>query len=97
MLYIAYINNRATLDVDEVDMAAKSRKWWNEGAKPKGIRTVGIFGALGTDAKDVLIFEAEDHEEIEQMVEYWRNEVDLEIHPALDLAQRWRVQGMKIE
>jgi hypothetical protein len=25
------------------------------------------------------------------------HEVDLEIHPALDLAQRWRAQGMKIE
>ena len=97
MLYIAYINNRATQPVDAVDMAEKSRTWWNEGGKPKGLRTVGIFGALGTDAKDVLIFEAEDHEDIERMVEYWRNEVDLEIHPALDLAQRWRAQGMKIE
>src|SRR5208282_6027549 len=57
MLYIAFIKNRPGLATD-TDIVAKSRKWWNEGAKPAGLKTVGFYGALGSDTPDVLLFES---------------------------------------
>ena len=94
MLYIAFIKSRPGFAA-ETDIVAKSRKWWNEGAKPAGLKTVGFFGALGSDTPDVVVFEAENHDDIRTMVDYWR-EVQFEIHPAVDLAQIFRAQGMKI-
>jgi hypothetical protein len=79
----------------DADIVAKSRKWWNEGAKPAGLNTVRFYGARGSDTPDVVVFEAEHHDDIRTMIEYWR-EVQFEIHPAVDLAQIFRAQGMKI-
>ncbi len=94
MLYIAFIKSRPGL-VSETDIVAKSRKWWNEGAKPDGLKTIGFFGALGSNTPDVVIFESSNHDDIRTMIEYWR-EVSFEVHPAVDMAQIFRAQGMKI-
>ena len=48
-----------------------------------------------SDTPDVYVFEAESHEDIRVMIDYWK-EVEFEIHPALDLAASFRQQGMKI-
>lgn len=42
MLYIAFIKNRPGTATD-IDVIAKSRKWWNEGAKPAGLKTIGFY------------------------------------------------------
>jgi hypothetical protein len=34
----------------------------------------------------VLIFEAQNHEDIREMVNFWRDTTDFEVHPAVDLA-----------
>ena len=96
MLYIAFMKNRSNLNLDDVDITAKSKKWWNEGDCPASIKVVGIWGALGTDVADVLVFECDNHDDIRTLVDYWRNEVDLEVHPAFDMADVFRRQGMKI-
>jgi hypothetical protein len=42
-----------------------------------------------------VVFEASNHDDIRTMIEYWR-EVQFEVHPAVDLAEVFRAQGMKI-
>jgi hypothetical protein len=94
MLYIAFIKSAPGL-ATETDIVAKSRKWWNEGAKPAGLKTIGFYGALGSDTPDVVVFEAENHDDIRTMIEYWR-ELRFEVHPAVDLMKVFITQGMKI-
>lgn len=95
MLYVAFIKNKPGTVLGNVDIIAKSEKWWNQGERPKGLKTIGIYGALGTDTPDVYIFEADNHEDIRTMIDYWK-EVEFEVHPAFDLADSFRKQGMQI-
>ena len=94
MLYIAFIKNRPGFATD-TDTIAKSRKWWNEGAKPAGLKTIGFYGALGSDTWNVIVFESSNHDDIRTMIEYWR-EVSFEVHPAVDMAQVFHAQGMEV-
>jgi hypothetical protein len=95
MLYVAFVKNRPRWQLGHGDLQAKSRRWWNEGGRPAGIQTLGFYGTLGTETPDVIIFEAASHEDIRRMLEYW-NDLDFEVHPAIDLADAFRRQGMKI-
>ncbi len=95
MLYVAFVKNKPRWQLGNVDFAAKSRRWWNEGERPAGLKTVAFYGALGTDTPDVLVFEATDHDDIRRMLEFW-NEVDFDVHPAMDLIELFRRQGMQI-
>jgi hypothetical protein len=95
MLYIAYVKARAGA-ADSSELEARSRKWWNEGARPEGLKTIGIFGCLGTESPDIFVFDAASHDDIQTMVDYWSPVADLEVHPAVDLAARFRGQGMNI-
>ena len=94
MLYIAFIK-RKPVSATDVDIVAKSRKWWNEGTKPAGLKTIGFYRALGSDTADVMVFESSNHDDIRTMIEYWRD-ISFEVHPAVDMAQVFRAQGMKI-
>lgn len=96
MLYIAFVKAKTRYQLESPDLISKSRKWWNEGDKPSGLKTVAFYGALGTETPDVIVFEASDHQDIRRMIDYWR-EVDFDIHPALDLAEAFRRQGMRID
>jgi len=49
MLYVAFIKNRPRWQLGHTDLQAKSRRWWNEGGRPAGIRTLGFYGTLGTE------------------------------------------------
>jgi hypothetical protein len=95
MLYIAFVKNKPRAVLENVDLMAKSRKWWNEGDRPAGLKFLGIYGALGTEVPDVFLFESDNHEDIRKMLDYWQ-EVEFEIHPALDMAAMFRQQGMNI-
>jgi hypothetical protein len=92
MLYIAYVKARP----DATGIDKLSQKWWNDGARPAGLRTIGIFGCIGTESPDVFIFDADSHNEIQTMVDYWRPVADLVVHPAVDLAATFRAQGMNV-
>ena len=96
MLYIAFFKIKPHLSVGSSEIIEMSRKWWDGGGKPNGLKTVGVFGCLGTDTRDVMVFEAQSHEDIRQMINYWRDTTDFEIHPAVDLASTFRQQGMKV-
>ena len=61
MLYIAFIKSKPGTVLGNVDIMAKSRKWWNEGDRPGGIKTVGFYGALSSETPDVYVFEAASH------------------------------------
>ena len=50
MLYIAFVKNKPRWQLGDVDLTAKSRQWWNEGQKPAGLRTVGFWGSLSSEA-----------------------------------------------
>ena len=88
MLYIAYVKARAGA-ADSSELEARSRKWWNEGARPEGLKTIGIFGCLGTESPDIFVFDAGSHDDIQTIA-------DIEVHPAMDLAASFRQQGMNI-
>jgi len=36
MLYVAFVKNKPGTVLGNVDIMAKSRKWWNEGDRPRG-------------------------------------------------------------
>ena len=95
MLYIAYVKARSGAS-DGALMEERSREWWNNGARPAGLRTVGIFGCIGTASPDIFVFDSDSHDEIQTMVDFWRGVAELEVHPAVDLVERFRSQGMNI-
>ena len=68
MLYIAFVKNKPRWQLGDVDLTAKSRRWWNEAEKPAGLRTVGFWGSLSSEAPDVIVFEAESHEDIRKVL-----------------------------
>src|SRR5438046_9818344 len=55
MLYIAFVKNKPRWQLGDVDLTAKSRQWWNEGEKAAGLRTVGFWGSLSSEAPDVIV------------------------------------------
>jgi hypothetical protein len=96
MLYIAFFKIKPNLSVGSSEIIEMSRKWWDGGGKPAGLKTIAVFGCLGTDTRDVMVFEAQSHDDIRQMINYWRDTTDFEVHPAVDLASMFRQQGMKV-
>ena len=52
------------------------------GGKPAGLKTIGVYGCLGTEARDVLVFEAQSHDDIRELVNY-------EIPPISTFIRRW--------
>jgi len=96
MLYIALYKNKPGVALKSKDVIEKSRKWWNEGGKPAGIKTLAIYGALGSEAPDVLIFEANHHDDIRKMISFWRDTTDFQVFPAVDLGADFKKQGMKV-
>jgi hypothetical protein len=95
MLYIAFFKAKPGVST-RGDFTEKNRRWWNEGERPKGLRTVAMYGALGTETPDVYVFEAERAQDIHKLIAHWR-EVDFDIHPAVDLIEVYRQQGMSVE
>jgi len=49
--------------------------------RPAGLKTVGFYGALGTDTPDVYVFEAQSPEDVRTVIDYWK-EVEFDTHPA---------------
>ncbi len=96
MLYIALYKNKPGVALKSKEVMEKSRKWWNEGGKPKGLKTIAIYGALGTDAPDVIVFETDSHDDIRKMISFWRDTTDFEVFPGIDLASDFRKQGLKV-
>jgi hypothetical protein len=96
MLYVAFFKIKPSFSVGSAEIIEKSRKWWDGGGKPPGLKTVGDFGCLGTDTRDVLVFEAQSHEDIRELINFWRDTTDFEVHPAVDLAATFKQQGMKV-
>ncbi len=94
MLYLALATNAR--DIDQDDLMARSRAWWNEGARPANLKTIGAYRTLGSGAKDVYIIEADSHDDLAVMVSHWRGIVTFEIHPAFDSLAQWREQGMDV-
>jgi hypothetical protein len=94
MLYLAFVRAKAAAAGTEVQTL--SRQWWNEGARPEGVTTIAIYGSVGTSCPDVFVFDAATHDDIERVVQHWSPVADLDVHPAVDLADRFRQQGMNI-
>ena len=64
MLYIAYVKARP----DATGIEQLSRKWWNDGARPDGLRTIGIYGCIGTD----LYTDVGVHETVAKLSTMWQ-------------------------
>ena len=96
MLYVAFYRNKAGVALKSKDVVEKSRKWWNEGGKPKGMKTIALYGALSSNAPDVFVFETDDHDDIRKMISFWRDTTDFEVFPGVDLGADFRKQGMKV-
>ncbi len=94
MMYLAIGTNASGIDRDE--LMARSHKWWNEGERPEGFRTVAAYRTLGSGGPDVYIFETESHDDIKKVVSFWRGIVEFEFHPAFDALEEWREQGMNV-
>ena len=96
MLYVAFFKNKPGVPVTSTEIVEKSRKWWDQGGKPESLKTIAIFSCLGTNTTDVFVFEAQSHDDIREMVNFWRDTTDFEIHPAVDLSAMFKQQGMKV-
>jgi hypothetical protein len=92
MLYIAFVTLREGRD--RADLIEKSRKWWNEGGRPPGLKTVAGYGSIGA-APNVLVFETDDHEDLRKQVHFW-DDFEFEVYPALELLELWKQQGMEV-
>ena len=95
MLFICLIKTDAEYRRNP-EIAQKSHKWWNDGGRPVGLKTVACYGAIGTDTPDVMIVETDNHLDIQRMVDFWAP-VRIEVHPGIDLARHWGERGMNIE
>jgi hypothetical protein len=95
MLYLAFVRAKP-LPAETVRVDELSRRWWNEGERPAGLKTIAIFGSLGTTSPDVFVFDTDTHGDIQTMVSFWSGIADLEVHPAVDLADAFRRQGMDV-
>jgi len=96
MLYVGFYKNKPGVALKSKDVIDKSRKWWNEGGKPKGLKTIAIYGALSSDAPDVIVFETGDHDDIRKMISFWRDTTEFQVFPGVDLGSDFRKQGMKV-
>jgi hypothetical protein len=96
MLYLAFYKNKPGVALKSKDVVEKSHKWWNEGGKPATMKTLAVYGALGTDAPDVMVFETDSHDDIRKMISFWRDTTDFQVFPAVDLGADFRKQGMKV-
>lgn len=95
MLYIAFVTARSQPS-GGASVEDLSRRWWNEGTRPPDLRTVAIYGSLGTSSPDVFVFDAASNDDIQQMVTFWSPVAQLDVHPAVDLAEAFRRQGMNV-
>lgn len=96
MLYVAFYKNKPGVALKSKDVVEKSRQWWNEGGKPKGLKTIALYGALSSDAPDVFVFETDNHDDIRKMISFWRDTTDFQVCPGVDLGADFRKQGMKV-
>lgn len=94
MFYMALATNAH--DIDQGDLKARSEAWWNGGGCPYTLKTVAAYRTVGTGGADTYIVDVESHEDLHQMVTFWRGIVEFEFHPAFDALQQWRDQGMRI-
>jgi len=93
MRYIAFVRRRSGFDRPE--FAEKSKRWWNDGEAPEGLKTLAAWHALGSRTPSVFVFECDDHEALHRLLEFW-NELEFELHPARDLLEQYRAQGMHV-
>jgi len=95
MFYVAFAKNASPVDRD--DLMARSQKWWNEGARPEGLKSRAVYRTVGTATPDVYIFETDSHDDLMKAVSFWRGIVEFEFHPAFDALEEWRDQGMNVD
>jgi Protein of unknown function (DUF3303) len=93
MKYVAYVTIRSE-QRGNTALVDRSRKWWNEGGRPSGLKTVAAYGTLGS-SPDVFVLETDDPEDLRAMTSFW-SDIDFEIHPAVDLIEVFRGQGMQV-
>jgi Protein of unknown function (DUF3303) len=94
MMYVAFV----TIGPEQRGSSAlldKSQRWWNEGGRPRGLKTVAAYGTLGS-SPDVFVLETDNPEDLRALTSFW-SEIDFEIHPAIDLVEVFRAQGMQVD
>ena len=69
MLYVAFFKIKPGLTAGSPEIIEQSRKWWDGGGKPAGLKTVGVFSCLGTETRDVLIFETQSEERLVSLLQ----------------------------
>ena len=60
------------------------------------MKTIAVYGALGSNAPDVIVFETDNHDDIRKMISFWRDTTDFTVYPGVDLGADFRKQGMKV-
>ena len=93
MLFVAYVKTRP--EHLGTDFTERSRKWWNEGDRPQDMRVMAFYSALSTEAPNVIVFEADSADTVAEMIRYWP-EIEFNVHPAQDLMEVFRGQGMQV-
>ena len=85
----------ATLKPDHQQEAflEKSKKWWDTD-RPPTLTFRSAFSVIGA-VPDLYILETDNQADLHSLVHYWP-EFDFVIHPAYDLLDHYRRQGMKI-
>jgi hypothetical protein len=91
MIFVGY----ARLKPEHVrdDFGEKSQTWWKE-RRPKGLKFLSAYGSLGA-TPDVFVVDTNDHQDIAAMVQFWY-EFEFDLHPAYDLLDTFRQQGMPV-
>ena len=94
MVYLTMV--RTAGNTDREDVLSRSRRWWNEGERPDGFRTLAAYSSIGSGGPDVYVFETDSQDDLRKLVSFWRGVVEFEFHPAFDALEGWRKQGMNV-
>ena len=93
-LYLAVMKNIPQWALDDQESLAKARTWFND-RQPAGFETVGIYRVVGTYTPTLHAFTAQNHEDGDTFVSYWR-ECACEVFLAVDWQEQLRKRGVSV-
>lgn len=93
-LYLAVMKNIPQWALDDQEFLTKARTWFND-RQPAGFETVGLYRVVGTNAPTLHVFTAQNHEDVDTFVSYWR-ECVCEVSLAVDWREQLQRRGVSV-
>ncbi len=96
MLYVAFFKIKPGLTAGSPEIVEKSSQMVGPGRKARGSQDRRCLRLPGHRHPRRADLRGPNHDDIREMVNFWRDTTDFEVHPAVDLAVTFKQQGMKV-